>query len=279
MISKKLYFIYSLVAFLIFSPAFLLFYVLKFFCCMELNRKNYIIDNLVDLKVVYEFQPLNKSNLDVEKIKGGFNNCLAKITINDKYILLFKKYTGFGTFLTWWGNLFSPFKNFRKIPVRERINIETYYSKLLRENDIKTPKILRHNKRNNLLIMDFIEGKLIDRITVRDDLLYKIGRIVAKIHSLGAYINDNTTANYILKDDDIYIIDLEGFSKSGDRKWDLALFIFCIKENPNRDSFLKGYNESNFVEKIKKEELSTLLNVLFSYKTVSKLEPRLREKI
>jgi len=246
---------------------------------MELNRKNYIIDNLVDLKVVDEFRPLSKSDLNVKKIKGGFNNCLAKITINDKYILLFKKYTGFGTFLTRWGNSFSPFRSFRKIPARERINIETYYSKLLRENGIKTPRILRHNKGNNLLIMDFIEGKLTDRITVKDDLLYKIGRIVAKIHSLGAYINDNTAANYILKDEDVYIIDLEGFSKNGDRKWDLALFIFCIKENPNRDSFLKGYNEGNFVEKIKKEELRTLLDVLFSYKTVSKLEPRLREKI
>lgn len=279
MISKKLYYIYSLVAFLIFSPAFLFFYLLKFFRCRKLDKKDYIINSLVELRSVDEFRPIGKNNLKIERIRGGFNNCLAKITINNKRILLFKRYAEFGTFFTWWGNLFSPFRSFRKVPARERMNIETHYSRLLRKNGIKTPKILKHDKRSNMLIIDFVEGELINRIIARDDLLYKIGRIVAKIHSLGVYINDNTTANYILKDEDVYIIDLEGFSKSGDRKWDLALFLFCIKENPNRDSFLKGYNESNLVEKIKKEELSILLNVLLSYKTVSRLEPLLRKKV
>lgn len=279
MVSKKVFFIYSLIAFLVFSPIFLLFYIMKFFCCMKLNKKNYIINSLNGLSVIDEFRPINENNIKIGSIKGGFNNCLAKITINNKRVLLFKKYTVFGTFLTWWGNSFSPFRNFRKIPARERIKIETHYSKLLRENDIKTPEVLKHDEKNNVLIIDFLEGRLIDRITVTDDLLYKIGQIVAKIHSLGVYINDNTVANYILKGDDIYIIDLEGFSENGDRKWDLVLFLFCIEENSNKDSFLKGYNESNVVESINKEDISALLDLLHFYKGVSKIEPHLRKKI
>ncbi len=282
---KKLYFFYSLIAFLIFFPVFVSLYLIEYISLLKLTRKEYLINYLSTLKCINNSLIFNKEGIDMKRVRGGFNNHLVKINIKSlNKTFLLKKYTKFGSFFTWWGNLFTPYGNSRKISARDRIVNEVYYYKLLQEKGINTPRIIGYDKRNNILITEFIEGELLDRIIENNNLLYRTGELIAKIHSLGIYINDNTPLNYIYKDNNIYIIDPEGFSQRGNRKWDLAIFIFWIEnryDNPERNikKFINGYNNSNYTTEIEKEDLERILSMISLYKLIFKLGCYLRKKI
>lgn len=285
---KRFYVFYSLIFFAIFVPVFIFFYLLKIFSEEELKNRIRYGGYGDDLMKCCGGLGGGREGLSVKKINGGFNNCLVKVSINGfggykKF--LFKKYVLFGSFFTLWGNWFAPYGNFRKVSANLRMENEIYFSRLLRDNGINAPKILKQYVRDKVIVMDFIEGEKMDQVDLNNELLREAGSVVARIHSMGIYMNDNTPCNFILKDNNIYIVDLEGFSRKGNRAWDLANFIFWLGSNGEGiNSFMKGYKEemdrgSGSAKKIIEKELKDALLSVSSYGLIFRLGSYFRRKI
>lgn len=93
-----------------------------------------------------------------------------------------------------------------------------YMADLLNTNGIKTFEILSYTKymtetrelKGKTLFETLKNEKDYDKI---EDLLEKYSSIVAKIINLGIYFGDFNYFNFILKDNDIYVIDLEDYRK------------------------------------------------------------------
>ncbi len=78
---------------------------------------------------------------------------------------------------------------------------------------VSVPKILGIEEKQNKIIMEFVEGKLVKEAIagMNEDelklLAEKIGRVVGKLHSAGIVHGDLTTSNMILRDDNLFFID------------------------------------------------------------------------
>ena len=81
------------------------------------------------------------------------------------------------------------------------------------KDEIKVPNILNVDEKNNVIEMEFIEGK---KLSEHFDSLNKkeqnkvwrlIGKEVALMHNENVIHGDLTTSNMILKDDQVYLID------------------------------------------------------------------------
>ena len=262
---SKFYFFYSCLSFLFFFPFFVVLFLFKI-----------IIEEKFYSKEVYELKYSgNELNIiNKKKIRSGFNNCLLKITCNNSFQeedLLYKKFCLFGSFFTFWGNFFTPYGNYRKISSKKRMINEINYNNILRNNNINAPKIIDYNFTNNSLLMNYISGQNLDCLIADDKVMYKVGRLVAKIHSLKIFLNDNTPTNYILRGKDIFIVDLEGFSNKGNKYWDLAIFVYWIERlNGNIKKFINGYetfdSKSNIDRKLLKNitDMLRLYNIIFT---------------
>jgi tRNA A-37 threonylcarbamoyl transferase component Bud32 len=79
-----------------------------------------------------------------------------------------------------------------------------------------------------------------------------LGETVAQIHGVGVSIGDSKPENFVAKDDDIYMIDLEQAGKHGDYAWDIAELLFYTghyseSPTPRRgltelvQAFIRGY--------------------------------------
>lgn len=280
---KKFYVFYSILFFIVLSPVFIIFYLLKIFDELRLKDRKYIMKYIVQ-----DSDKSKDSKVLWEKIYGGFNNCLVKIIIEDsrnKKTLLLKKYSSFGSFFTFWGNCFAPYGNFRKITANSRLTNEVRYNRLLEKNGISVPKIIKFDKQDNVLVMDFIEGEKMQCAALDGEQLYEVGGLIAKVHSLGVYMNDNTPCNFIIKGNEIYIVDMEGFSSLGSKALDLATFIFWLKNNHISEiKFVEGYNKTikkngGNTERISEDDLRTILFVISSYQPIFCIGSYLRTKI
>jgi len=142
----------------------------------------------------------------------------------------------------------------RKTRTKKEVN-------LLREArrfGIFTPQILHVNEKENKIIMEFVDGKLIkeflnsaDKRTV-GKICFAIGSIIGKLHSGGIVHGDLTTSNMILKDGNIYIIDfgLGDFSKRiEDQGVDLNLLQEALSSTHYKilnlcwENIVKGYKK------------------------------------
>jgi TP53 regulating kinase-like protein len=78
---------------------------------------------------------------------------------------------------------------------------------------VPTPTIFLVDTKNMLIFMEFIQGKQVKHLietlskTERSTLCFKIGVLVAKLHSQGLIHGDLTTSNMIHKNNKTFIID------------------------------------------------------------------------
>lgn len=96
---------------------------------------------------------------------------------------------------------------------------------------VNTPYIYDVDFDKNIIILEFIKGEKIKDLFLKgkkiSEVSRKIGKAVAKLHSMDLIHNDLTTSNMILKDGKIYFIDFGlGFKskKTEDKATDLLVF-------------------------------------------------------
>lgn len=142
--------------------------------------------------------------------------------------------------------------------IKHRTKVEINILKKL-ENKIKVPKVINHTQ--NTIVMEYINGeKLRDCLKENNyqELLKKVGKIVAILHENDIIHQDLTTSNMIYKNGEIYLIDfgLSFISKRiEDKAVDLHLFQEALESKHfNLENafhyFLQGYKNYKDCEKV-----------------------------
>ncbi len=142
----------------------------------------------------------------------------------------------------------------RKLRTRKEVKLLTEVRKL----GIPTPRILHVDEVNYKIMMENIEGtrlkELLNSVPIEDAkaVCFQLGKQVGKLHSHDITHGDLTTSNMIMKDHEIYFIDISlgEFTKRIEEKGvDLKLLKEALKSthfeifNDAWESFLSGYSE------------------------------------
>lgn len=143
----------------------------------------------------------------------------------------------------------------RKLRTRKEVKLITEVRKL----GIPTPKIFHVDEKNHKIIMEYVRGQRLkehlNSVSLDEikSISFKLGKQTGKLHANNIVHGDLTTSNMILKDDEIYFIDLSlgGFTQRIEEKGvDMKLLKEAIKSthfknfNEIWDNILKGYGEA-----------------------------------
>ena len=142
---------------------------------------------------------------------------------------------------------------------------ERIIKRAIREG-INVPKILKVNKENYSLEIEFIDGqKIRNYIDETSDLnvFKKIGEQINKLHVASIIHGDLTTSNMILKENKVYIIDF-GLSSYSEKVEDKAVDLHVLKEcltskhfqiaEKAWKEFLKSYKQKEILIRLEKVE-------------------------
>lgn len=132
--------------------------------------------------------------------------------------------------------------------IKTRTKREAKILQKLYENRLHAPKLFKTEE--NRIYMEKIDGITVKQ-AINDenasDLMKKVGEIVAKLHNLDIVHGDLTTMNFLIKNNEIYVIDfgLSFFSsKEEDKAVDLYVFeraLKCGHKEEYSDAFYQGY--------------------------------------
>ncbi|MEM4330710.1 MAG: KEOPS complex kinase/ATPase Bud32 [Candidatus Pacearchaeota archaeon] len=133
-------------------------------------------------------------------------------------------------------------------------------------NVVNVPKVFDEEKDKFEIVLEFINGEKLSEILdgfdifKKKEIVFLLGKELAKLHNSDIIHGDLTTSNIILKEDKIYFIDfgLSFFSKKiEDKAVDIHLFKQALEAKHWKNweslfkSFLEGYSqESNDFERI-----------------------------
>ncbi len=148
---------------------------------------------------------------------------------------------------------------------RSRLERELATNELLTKAGFRVPKILHVSANERLVFMEFLEGEnlsaAIKRIALVQSvekafkdlaLVTKVGAIYARVHALDVVLGDTKPENVMVdKEGNLYLLDFEQSSRSGDKSWDVACFLYyCGHYLPLNgehraevvaNAFIKGY--------------------------------------
>ncbi len=168
---------------------------------------------------------------------------------------------------------------------QSRLEKEYAINKFLQSKGFAVPKIFYISPQKRLIFEEFIEGeKLVEaikRITSSDKtvddvaLVNETGRRIAEIHSLGVSLGDCKPENFIVRKDEIVLLDLEQATRDGNQAWDIAEFLyFSGHYSPPMSStiaagiitrnFIAGYLEAGGKKQIVKKAASARYTKVFS---------------
>ncbi|MBS7623034.1 hypothetical protein KEJ39_05090 [Candidatus Bathyarchaeota archaeon] len=152
--------------------------------------------------------------------------------------LVAKRFTDWHGFKWFTLNLVTIGTKLFSVSGRARLSNEFGMCHLLRRKGVDVPEVLHVSLPDKILVERYIEGSSVVEIVKRavsqgagqeesyEDIA-KIGRCMAKIHSLGIQIGDSKPENFLRSPEGkIYVIDLEQARKGGDFAWDIAEFLY-----------------------------------------------------
>lgn len=127
----------------------------------------------------------------------------------------------------------------------------------LKSLGFNVPDIIALSYKDKITITKYIEGITLDEI-IKDILENKskdvskvreFGKILYNLHKHGYMIKDTKPSNIIIKNDKLYLTDLEQFKRDDDYTWDVVCFIYYSLKFTNNEeaaklivrAFLDGY--------------------------------------
>jgi tRNA A-37 threonylcarbamoyl transferase component Bud32 len=194
----------------------------------NLNKQDSIIKSLKRLKGNYAFE--------VTPLAGALNEVHLVMVKGEKLVV--KKFTDWFTFKWFILNAAVYGTKIFSLSGKARLSNEYVTNQLLLENKILTPEIISISLEERLLVLRFIEGKLASKIVTEafnaekltlenQSNVFNIGQLVAKIHKLNITLGDCKPENFIIRDDRrVVVLDLEQSERFGDKKWDIAEFLY-----------------------------------------------------
>ena len=123
---------------------------------------------------------------------------------------------------------------------------------------VRTPVLYDVDLNEKSILMEAIDGVMLKDV-INDDLAYKTGLEISKLHSADIIHGDITSSNIMLRDDDLVFIDF-GLGRYSDLEEDKAVDLLVLKKSLQSidyekaltyfDSVLKGYNSPKIIDKI-----------------------------
>ncbi len=142
----------------------------------------------------------------------------------------------------------------RKTRTRKEVKLITE----IRKFGILTPAIYHVDENESKIIMEFVDGVMLKDClnempeSEMKSICLNLGKIIGKLHSHDIVHGDLTTSNIILKDGNIYLIDLslgDVTKRTEDKGMDLKLLRGALKSTHFKifdnawENILKGYKE------------------------------------
>ena len=123
---------------------------------------------------------------------------------------------------------------------------------------VRTPVLYDVDLNEKSILMEAIDGVMLKDV-INDDLAYKTGLEISKLHSADIIHGDITSSNIMLRDDELVFIDF-GIGRYSDLEEDKAVDLLVLKKSLQSidyekalsyfDSVLKGYNNPKIIDKI-----------------------------
>lgn len=123
---------------------------------------------------------------------------------------------------------------------------------------VRTPVLYDVDLNEKSILMEAIDGVMLKDV-INDDLAYKTGLEISKLHSADIIHGDITSSNIMLCDDELVFIDF-GLGRYSDLEEDKAVDLLVLKKSLQSidyekalsyfDSVLKGYNSPKIIDKI-----------------------------
>ena len=123
---------------------------------------------------------------------------------------------------------------------------------------VKTPVLYDVNLKDKSILMEEIDGVMVKDI-INEDLAFRIGEEIAKLHGADIIHGDITTSNIMLQDDNLVFIDF-GLGRYSPLDEDKAVDLLVLKKSLQSidynlaikyfDCVLEGYGREDMVNKI-----------------------------
>ena len=123
---------------------------------------------------------------------------------------------------------------------------------------VKTPVLYDIDLENKIITMEEINGSMLKDV-IDDDLAFRLGEEISKLHSFDIIHGDITTSNILLRGDDLIFIDF-GLGRYSNMKEDKAVDLLVLKKSLQSidynlalryfDLVLKGYGDESILKAI-----------------------------
>ena len=124
---------------------------------------------------------------------------------------------------------------------------------------VRTPVLYDINLEDKSILMEEIEGRMLKEI-INEDLAFRLGEEISKLHSFDIIHGDITTSNIMLSDDKLVFIDF-GLGRYSQLKEDKAVDVLVLKKSLQSidydlavryfDCVLDGYGDESIVNAIR----------------------------
>ena len=123
---------------------------------------------------------------------------------------------------------------------------------------VRTPILYDVDLARKSILMESVDGIMLKEV-INEDLSFKAGQEIAKLHSADIIHGDITSSNIMLRDDELVFLDF-GLGRYSDLDEDKAVDLLVLKKSLQSidykkavayfDCVLKGYNNSKILDKI-----------------------------
>lgn len=146
---------------------------------------------------------------------------------------------------------------------KSRTKLEAKLLSDVKRGGVISPILYDVDLDNKIITMEKIDGKMVKDVmdVGSEDLAYKIGQTISKIHKQNIIHGDITTSNILLKNEDVVFLDF-GLGKYSDLLEDKAVDLLVLKKSLNPeianhmfDIILEGYGDDKIADKIREIEL------------------------
>jgi tRNA A-37 threonylcarbamoyl transferase component Bud32 len=184
-----------------------------------------------------------EAEIEIEKIGGVLNDVylVSASANNDRKEVVVKRFKDWSSFKWFPLNLWTLGTRTFAVLGRLRLERECTVNQQLYSMGFDVPKILYVSHGERLVFMEYVEGEKLDKTVKRivksqtDEslknelgVISRVGEKFAKVHAVGIALGDTKPENIMVrgKNGEICLLDLEQASRSGDKVWDIAEFLY-----------------------------------------------------
>ena len=172
--------------------------------------------------------------------------------------LVVKKFTDWHGFKWFTLNLVSLGSKLFAVSGNARMTNEYGMNRYLGKRGLSVPNIVYLSVKERVLVEEYLSGASFadlakeavnqSKLTeAQSELAASLGETLAEIHHMGVSLGDTKPENFVVKDEKIFVVDLEQAGKRNDYAWDIAELLFYTghyRTSPTVTGGLKGIIEA-----------------------------------